>query len=218
LIATYVQAGTSWDDREEKLNEAIAGLSYDLAVLHANFVIDLGLRGQKAMDAFRRESPDVLKQVTAEWRSGRKRLALTTYGIGHQWTALRRPWERVGADLRLLLPNIPAAGKKSDPRELITSEPVLVHKRLKRGPSPMYEQAARVWEIVNSVAPDGNWRAKYDDVCDALDEAQIPFPKKWRDREPPCRYWPMSERALGVKAIEYRLELARKRDPDKRRR
>jgi hypothetical protein len=79
----------------------------------------------------------------------------------------------------------------------------------KRGPKPNYEEAARVAEIVARVASDFNWRAKLEEICEALDKAEIPCPKRWRN-DKTCLCWSdQLERSLVVKAIEYRLDLAR---------
>jgi hypothetical protein len=83
---------------------------------------------------------------------------------------------------------------------------------LKRGPQPDFESAARVAEIVARMAPNGDWRARLDDICDALDKDQIPFPTRWRKRDRSCDGWvDYDERANAVKAIEYRLEAAKQR-------
>jgi hypothetical protein len=85
-------------------------------------------------------------------------------------------------------------------------------KGRKRGPKPDHEAASLVAEIVLRVAPDGDWRPKLDDICEALDEAQIPFPPRWRKRDRSCDGWAAyAERANAVKAIEYRLEQAKQR-------
>jgi hypothetical protein len=82
----------------------------------------------------------------------------------------------------------------------------------KRGPKPDHETALRVAEVVARIAPDGDWRPKLDDICEALDEAQIPFPPRWRKRDRSCYGWAAyDERANAVKAIEYRLEIAKQR-------
>jgi hypothetical protein len=76
----------------------------------------------------------------------------------------------------------------------------------KRGPKPDHETARRIAEIV---APYGDWRLKLDDVCESLDQAQIPFPRRWR-KDKSCRGWKdYTERANAVKAIEYRLEIVK---------
>ena len=82
----------------------------------------------------------------------------------------------------------------------------------RRGPKADHEAASRVAEIVARVAPDGDWRPRLDDICEALDEAQIPFPPRWRKRERSCDGWAAyDERANAVKAIQYRLEIAKQR-------
>jgi hypothetical protein len=82
----------------------------------------------------------------------------------------------------------------------------------KRGPKPDFDMVSRVAEIVACVAPGRDWRAKLDDVCEALDEADIPFPSRWRKQDKSCRGWTdYNERANAVKAIEYRLEIAKQR-------
>jgi hypothetical protein len=52
-------------------------------------------------------------------------------------------------------------------------------KRRKTGPKPDLDTAARVAEIVACVAPDGDWRSKFNDICEALHDQNIPFPKRW---------------------------------------
>jgi hypothetical protein len=87
-------------------------------------------------------------------------------------------------------------------------------KGRKRGPRPDHEGAARVAEIVARVAPDGEWRPKLNDVCEALDEANILSPKRWRGGERKYRSWAScadQEPQLAIKAIEYRLENRSKR-------
>jgi hypothetical protein len=84
-------------------------------------------------------------------------------------------------------------------------------KGRKRGPKPDYETASRVAEIVARVAPDGDWRSKRDEICEALDNETIPFPAKWR-RDRRCRCWSdCIEAPIVIKAIEYRLETAKQR-------
>jgi hypothetical protein len=85
-------------------------------------------------------------------------------------------------------------------------------KGRKRGPKSDHEAASRVAEIVARVAPDCDWRPKLDDICEALDAAQIPFPQRWRQRDRSCDGWAAyDERANAVKAIEYRLEITKQR-------
>jgi hypothetical protein len=83
-------------------------------------------------------------------------------------------------------------------------------KGRKRGSKSDHEAASRVAEIVARMAPDGGWRLKLDDICEALDKAQIPFPTRWWKRDRSCNGWvDYDERANAIKAIEYRLKIAR---------
>jgi len=79
----------------------------------------------------------------------------------------------------------------------------------KRGPKPDHGTATRVAAVVARVAPDGDWRLKMDDICDALDEEAILCPKTWRSKDKTCRHWSdQLDRSVCVKAIQYRLDLA----------
>ena len=81
----------------------------------------------------------------------------------------------------------------------------------KRGPKPDHDTALRVAEIVARVAADNDWRSSLDEICDALDEEHISVPSTWR-RNRDCRNWSVcDDRDVIVKAIEYRLRLARQR-------
>jgi hypothetical protein len=83
----------------------------------------------------------------------------------------------------------------------------VVAKQRQRGPTRDYKTASQVAEVVSRVAPDGDWRSKLDEICEALDENKV-RPPKWRDRA--CKGWSgCLERALVVKAVEYRLKVAR---------
>jgi hypothetical protein len=91
----------------------------------------------------------------------------------------------------------------------------------KRGPKPDYKTAVRVAEIVERVAPNGDWRSKVDDILGELDDARIPTPKTW---QPKHRYrnWYAAVAAdtagrgrhMAVEAISYRLKLAKERPPE----
>jgi hypothetical protein len=99
-------------------------------------------------------------------------------------------------------------------------------KGRKRGPKPDHKTFARVREIVDRIAPDGDWRSKLDalgealdhgvcndpdpEACPATDHDKIPFPRGW-SREKGGNWSHPPDRATMVKAIEYRLEAARKK-------
>jgi hypothetical protein len=100
-----------------------------------------------------------------------------------------------------------APAQKAESRD----EPKANGKGRKRGPKPMLEVALRVAEVVARVAPGGDLRSKLDEICEALDEAEVPSPATWRKNEKrKYRSWSdCFEPEIAVKAIEYRLELAR---------
>ncbi|MGA2117525.1 MAG: hypothetical protein ABSH56_22530 [Bryobacteraceae bacterium] len=99
--------GMAWANRHEKLNFAIAGLSYDLALLEANYVIDRGLRGDEAMRTFRDESAELLEEVTSSWRASCERLAITFDDDAEEVKNLAQPFHGVRDDLRRLLRELP---------------------------------------------------------------------------------------------------------------
>jgi hypothetical protein len=125
--------GMAWANRHEKLNFAIAGLSYDLAVLQANYVIDRGLRGEDAMRAFRDESAELLEEVTSSWRASCERLAVTFEDDTEEVKDLAQPFHRVRDDLRRLLPELPAASRSEPRAEAESCVPARVAEGKKRG-------------------------------------------------------------------------------------
>ncbi|MBZ5604448.1 MAG: hypothetical protein LAO79_19265 [Acidobacteriia bacterium] len=101
-------------------------------------------------------------------------------------------------------------GKRANTRPselgLIIHAPDLTKGR-KPGPKRDRERALQVKEIVARFAPDGDWRSKLDEICEALDERGVPFPKSWKSDG--CRSWSdCTERQLVIKAIDYRLRTA----------
>jgi hypothetical protein len=80
----------------------------------------------------------------------------------------------------------------------------------KRGPKRDYESAALFAEIVDSVAPDGNWHSKIIEICFALDEADYPIPKPWRHKRG-HKVWSDAEPPIARKVINYRLLVAKQR-------
>jgi hypothetical protein len=88
----------------------------------------------------------------------------------------------------------------------------VTNQRRRRGPEADFETAYRLAEIVGKVATSESWRTKLDDVCEALDEQEIPYPKNW-SREG-YRGWlacAVGRRDLAMKVIGYRLRQAKKR-------
>lgn len=84
----------------------------------------------------------------------------------------------------------------------------------KRGPKPDHETASRVSEIIAMVARSSDWKNKLEDVCSALDKAELPYPKTWPKRDLKLTSWADGaafEPALAKKAIEHLLKLAKQR-------
>ena len=101
-----------------------------------------------------------------------------------------------------------AASAQSQPP--ITPNSQRVGRR--HGPKPDYATAARVAEIVARVAPDGDWHPREYAIREELDKAGVPCPATWPKRDSGCDSWAAQiDRATAVKAIEYRLDLARQR-------
>src|ERR1022692_4120318 len=107
LLENYARMQMAMADRYQKLNFAIAGLSYDLAVLQANYAIDRDLRGEEAMRAFQDEGADLLKEVTAAWRTSGERLDLSFEDDPEAVKDFAQPFHRVRDDLRRLLHDLP---------------------------------------------------------------------------------------------------------------
>jgi hypothetical protein len=86
-----------------------------------------------------------------------------------------------------------------------------VKKRARPGAKRDVETAKRVAEIVARVVGDQRWNSMVDDICDALDEANVPRPKTWRSREPRIMSWSDAAATapeLAKKAINHHLKNA----------
>jgi hypothetical protein len=102
------------DDARRRVSERVAkrtellaaftlGLSYDVAVLQANYIIDRGLRGEDAMRAFEQEARALEEKVRRWWRTSSKRIGLSWKKLEIQGTDFGKPFRDVAADLRALL-------------------------------------------------------------------------------------------------------------------
>src|ERR1051326_1033845 len=135
--------------------------------------------------------------------------ALSQAATGRQVEASSRA---PGAGFSITQP-VPAAvediGGKARQKEGTAPEPN--NRGRKRGPKSDYENASRAAEIVGRLAPDGDWRPTLADIREALDNEMVPIPKTWR-RKRQCQNWDdCVERAIIIKAIEYRLRIAKDR-------
>ena len=82
----------------------------------------------------------------------------------------------------------------------------------RRGPRRDLEGAVLIAEIVRRVAPNGDWRKKLDDIREALDESGIPCPTTWPENQNARSWSDCLEDAVVVKAIQYRLDVAKGRE------
>lgn len=120
--------------------------------------------------------------------------------------------------LKGLLVNLPKIGRKPAPsqvdaRHSSTREAANLKVRARPGPTPDPHSAQCVLQIIESVAPLGDWKAKLEDVCERLDADGIPFPSTWPKRDLRPKGWVDAatlERHLAIKAIVYRLKNAKK--------
>lgn len=94
--------------KSQALIEAISQLSYDLAVLHGNYILDCELRGEKAILAFDNEVFELIKTVTKLQQDGARRLAVSRDSRIDRESALKIPFLRIRRELERLLPNLPA--------------------------------------------------------------------------------------------------------------
>jgi hypothetical protein len=114
------------EKRTELLSAWILGLSYDLAVVQANYIIDRGLRAEEAIRAFELESSGLVERVRQAWRDSAKKWGLSWKKLEQLGTDFAKPFREVGADLRELILTAFTAGRQSPPRpddDLATRDP-----------------------------------------------------------------------------------------------
>jgi hypothetical protein len=83
--------------------------------------------------------------------------------------------------------------------------------RAKPGPKRDRNVARNVLAIIERLAAKNKWKSKLEEICEALDEADIPRPTTWPKRNPPIRTWIdafSTEPDLAKKAISHRLKNA----------
>jgi hypothetical protein len=123
LIDKYVFLGVSSSaNQHKKLNSAIAGLSYDLAVLQANYVVDRGLRGDALMREFWDEAKLLNAKITASWRTSCERLSIVFEDQAKEGRHLGQLFQRVRDDLQQLLRNLPPDSAPLKPTESTGAE------------------------------------------------------------------------------------------------
>jgi hypothetical protein len=127
------------------------------------------------------------------------------YGAGFNETAvLARLMKKLGKPMPadIYAPGRAAAEQRDDSSRRTDSA-------RKHGPTPDVATAKAIAAVVERVVPNGDLRHNLDAIRDALDAEQIPIPR-WR-ADPRCKLWSdcLDDEAV-LKAIEYRLRLARK--------
>jgi hypothetical protein len=100
--AYWIRVKARVDLRYAVMERTVRGLSYDLAVLHANYLIDRGLRGDAAAREFQNISADLVERVKGFWHDSSKRLGLSNRKQERQVLTVAEPFREVGADLRNL--------------------------------------------------------------------------------------------------------------------
>jgi hypothetical protein len=100
---------TEVDYRQRTLGFAVTCLSYDLAVLQANYVIDRGLRGDEAAHAYRDEAASLLEEVSSSRRANCERLGVSFEDDTEGLKDLAQAFHQVRDDFQRLLAGLPTA-------------------------------------------------------------------------------------------------------------
>lgn len=124
---TRRRLGARIEQRTELLDAWILGLSYDLAVLLANRIVDLdlGLPVDDAMRGFDSASAILVGEVRQAWQRRARTWGLSWRKQEKRCIDLTKPFKDVAADLRHLLathsPRTPVAPEAAHPRPLTIS-------------------------------------------------------------------------------------------------
>jgi hypothetical protein len=97
----------------------IRGLSYDLAVLQANYIIDCGPRGDAAMRTFQDQSVGLVESVRRFGHEISKRLGLSYRKLEKEGVDPAKPFAEVAEDLRRLMLAMPAEAPSGIPEHAV---------------------------------------------------------------------------------------------------
>ncbi len=99
----------------------------------------------------------------------------------------------------------PKGGRQDEPADKVG----VPQGAKRRGPKPRLEEYRLVAQVVAEATPGPvNWRKSQAVVSEALDEAKIPVPSTWKDKN--WRTWDdCDDLGVWVKVIEYRLRRAK---------
>jgi hypothetical protein len=140
------------------------GLSYDLAVLQANYIIDRGLYGEAAMRAFQDESADLIESVRTFCREGSKRLGLAYARQEKEGVDPTELFRDVGEDLRNL-----ASGRQNSAPESASPRALNTGTRRGRPPDPKRRDAIRTTMSTYGA----HWRGHLNDIFAELDSREV---------------------------------------------
>jgi hypothetical protein len=149
-----------------RMKRTILGLSYDLAVLHANRIIDCGLHGDAAMRAFQDQSAGLIVKVRMFGRQSYQRLGLSYSRHEKEGLDPAKPFREVGEDLR----NV-ASGSQLPAPENASVEVLKTGKR--RGRRPNSERSDAICATIHTHG--GQWRDHLEDIFAKLDSQEVPL-------------------------------------------
>jgi hypothetical protein len=168
----------------------IRGLSYDLAVLQANYIIDCGLRGNAAMRTFQDQSVGLMESVRTFGHESSKRLGLSYRRQEKDGVDPARTFGEVGEDLRHLMLAMPAEALTGIPEHAVadssapaqSSVPVSTPENAagpvlktgkKRGRLPNQERKDAIRTAIR--AHGSHWREHLEDIFTELDSRRVPL-------------------------------------------
>jgi hypothetical protein len=180
-----------WVDlRYTAMWRTVRGLSYDLAVLHANYLIDRGLCGDAAAREFQNISADLVEKVKEFWHDSSKRLGLSSRKQERQLLTVAEPFQEVGADLRNL--EFETATKPGSALLALSAAPD-AERRTKRRKMPAIKKTSldglkagkkrgrlsdkkRRDAIRNAISKHGDeWRDHLSEIFHGLDSQEVPL-------------------------------------------
>lgn len=182
------------DDDTPAVRCAVGEILIDKYV-HFSYLIDDPWFCGEVRDRVARRAHDTREMYERRFVTSRRKV--TDASVSHN---SRSP---SGSSVGLVAPNRSKTKEDERPQE-----------RAKPGPKVNLELARRVRDIVRGLGGDGRWQDKFDEVCDALDEACIPRPKTWSKPDVAILSWLDAAttprgRELARKAITHHLDLSR---------
>jgi hypothetical protein len=116
--------------RRKKLEEITAGVTYELAVLEANSVLNRSLHLEKAILMYQHESAELLEELKLLWRASCNRLVVTFEDADEAQHRLAEPFHHVEDDLHRLLQTLSGATESKGPTDQAAGNESEVNERL----------------------------------------------------------------------------------------